>query len=77
MFAWGEEDRGQYVRSRTASPTSDFFGGFSSVRSALRYSVALQFSQDSATATEVPVLIQSCCIFLKIRGVRLRDIGRY
>jgi hypothetical protein len=50
-----------------------FVGGF--VRDGrLRYSVALQLSQDSAAATE---LIQSCCIFLKIRGVRLRYSGRY
>jgi hypothetical protein len=30
--------------------------------------VALRLSLNSAAATEVPVFIQSCCIFLKIRG---------
>ena len=44
------------------------FWGFRSVTVAYG-SVALRLSQDSAAATEVPVFVQSCCIFLKIRTV--------
>jgi hypothetical protein len=58
MFAWGEEDRGRYVRGPTDRVADRsrifmkfFLGGF--VRDGrLRYSVALHLSQDSAAATE-------------------------